>query len=60
MSNQPRLLSTAQAAAYLGVSPNTVRNYIARGLLSAHRVGPKLLKFDPADLDRAARRLTIG
>jgi excisionase family DNA binding protein len=52
-----RLLSTAEAAAYLGVCRNTIRNYIARGWLPAHRVGPKLLRFDPADLDRVAHRV---
>ncbi|QLL06664.1 helix-turn-helix domain-containing protein [Mycobacterium vicinigordonae] len=57
MTKQPRLLSTVQAADYLGVSTNTIRNYIARGWLTAHRIGPKLLKFDPADLDRVAERV---
>jgi excisionase family DNA binding protein len=37
------LISTAQAARRLGVSPNTVRNYVANGQLTAIRVGPKLL-----------------
>ncbi|WP_082279379.1 helix-turn-helix domain-containing protein [Mycobacterium colombiense] len=57
MTKQPRLLSTVQAADYLGVSTNTIRNYIARGWLTAQRIGPKLLKFDPADLDRVAQRV---
>jgi excisionase family DNA binding protein len=47
--NGTRLLSTVQAAEYLGVSTNSIRNYIARGWLTAHRIGPKLLKFDPAE-----------
>jgi excisionase family DNA binding protein len=47
-----RWFSTSQAAEYLGVSVNTVRNYIADGRLKVHRMGPKLLKFDRADLDR--------
>ena len=55
-----RLLSTAQAADYLGVSTNTIRNYIARGILTAHRVGPKLLRFDPADLDAFERAIGKG
>jgi excisionase family DNA binding protein len=45
------LLSLKQAAEYLGVSPNTVRNYIAREGLKYKRVGPKLIKFRRADLD---------
>lgn len=50
MSEQ--LISLKQAAEYLGVSPNTVRNYIAKQGLKAQRVGPKLIKFRKADLDR--------
>lgn len=47
-----RLLSTAEAADYLGVSQNTIRNYVDRGLITPNRVGPRpLLKFDTADLD---------
>jgi excisionase family DNA binding protein len=49
---QNRWLSTAQAAEYLGVSINTVRNYVGGGRLKVRRMGPKLLKFDVADLDR--------
>jgi excisionase family DNA binding protein len=56
-SHSRRLLSTAQAADYLGVSVNTIRNYIAQGWISAIRVGPKLLRFDPVDLDAAAHRI---
>lgn len=55
-----RLLSTAEAAEYLGVSVNTIRNYIAKGLITAQRVGPKLLKFNPADLDKAAHRVNTN
>jgi excisionase family DNA binding protein len=54
--NKRRLLSTAEAAAYLGVSRNTIRNYVAAGLIHPFRVGPKLLRFDPIDLDRATRQ----
>lgn len=46
------LMSLKEAAEYLGVSPNSVRNYIARGRLKSLRVGPKLIKFRKADLDR--------
>ncbi|MGB6767064.1 MAG: hypothetical protein WBE50_03050, partial [Methyloceanibacter sp.] len=28
---------------------NTLRNYVAQGLIAARRVGPKLLKFDGAE-----------
>jgi excisionase family DNA binding protein len=51
-----QLLSTVQAAAYLDVSVNTVRKYLAEGKIVARRVGVKLIKFDPADLDEFAQR----
>jgi excisionase family DNA binding protein len=47
-----RLLSTQQASAYLGVSPNTLRKYVGEGELKAYRLGDKLLKYDPVDLDK--------
>ena len=49
------LKTTAQACAYLGVSRTTLRQYIADGLLHPIRLGPKLLRFDPRDLDGALR-----
>jgi excisionase family DNA binding protein len=51
------LISTAQAARRLGVSPNTIRNYVANGQLTAIRVGPKLLKFDVAEVDSLRQRI---
>lgn len=51
----PRLLSTTQAAAYLGVSPNTIRKYRDDGKIRAFLVGEKLVKYDPQDLDRFLR-----
>ncbi|WP_191498640.1 helix-turn-helix domain-containing protein [Mycobacterium simulans] len=48
---QGRLLSTAQAAEYLGISVRTLFNYRQAGKLSAYRVGEKLWKYDPADLE---------
>jgi excisionase family DNA binding protein len=54
-----RLLSTAEAADYLGVSVNTIRNYMDRGLIAPHRTGPRpLLKFDPADLDEISPKMS--
>ncbi|BBZ04893.1 hypothetical protein MCHIJ_43300 [Mycolicibacterium chitae] len=45
------LLTLQQAAAYLNVTDRTVRNYVARGLIPAQRVGPKLLRIRQSDLD---------
>ena len=56
ISMSENLLSIKEAAEYLQVSPNTVRNYIAKHGLKAQRVGPKLLKFRRADLDRFIER----
>jgi DNA-binding transcriptional MerR regulator len=56
LPRKDRLLSTAQAPDHLGASVKTIRNYMARGLITPHRVGPKLLKFDPAELDRIVSR----
>ena len=47
-----RLLSQAEAAAYLGVIERTVRNYAARGDLPAYRMrGSRLLRYRQSDLD---------
>jgi excisionase family DNA binding protein len=52
---EPRLLSTREAAAYLGVSPNTIRKYRKQGLRFS-KVGEKLVKYDPLDLDDFAQK----
>lgn len=51
--NPPRRwLSQREAADYLGVSDRTIRNYIARGDLSGHRVcGSRLIRIEVRDLD---------
>ncbi|CAJ1505696.1 helix-turn-helix domain-containing protein [[Mycobacterium] burgundiense] len=48
------LLTLQQAAAYLSITDRTVRNYVARGLIPAQRVGPKLLRIRQADLESFA------
>ena len=56
-SQRPRaLLSSAEAAAYLNVSVNTLRRYVADGLLTNRRVGPRLLKYDPVELEAFTRK----
>ena len=49
-----RLLTLQQSATHLGVTDRTVRNYVARGLLPAQRIGPKLLRVRFSDLERFA------
>lgn len=48
---QPKYLTRADAAKYLGVSEGTLRNYRKRGL-RAIKFGPGkcAVRFDPADL----------
>lgn len=44
--------SIGEAAARVGVSTKTVRRWIASGQLAGYRVGPRLLRIDPDDVDR--------
>ena len=44
--------SVANAAARVGVSTKTVRRWIASGQLAGYRVGARLLRVDPDDVDQ--------
>ena len=51
-----RRLSTAQAAARLGVKPATLYAYVSRGLLGRERSADgRTSTFDPVEIDRLAR-----
>jgi citrate synthase len=51
-----RRLSTAEAAARLGVKPATLYAYVSRGLLGRERSSDgRTSTFDPAEIDRLAR-----
>jgi citrate synthase len=51
-----RRLTTAEAAARLGVKPATLYAYVSRGLLSRERADDgRTSTFDPAEIDRLAR-----
>jgi len=43
--------SVGEAAARVGVSTKTVRRWIASGQLAGYRMGPRLLRVDPDDVD---------
>lgn len=46
-----RLVSIQAAAAYLGVCDETVRNRITDGLITGHRLGPRLIRVDLNEID---------
>src|SRR5204862_168124 len=47
-----RWVELAVAGCWAVVSVRTIRRWVAQGILPAHRVGPKLLKVYPSDLNR--------
>lgn len=55
MTTTPTLLSTAQAAAELGINAQRVRQLIAAGRLRATLVGGSYV-INPADLDAVRHR----
>ncbi|MGC5245394.1 excisionase family DNA-binding protein [Gordonia sp. DT219] len=46
--------SITEIADLYGVHPKTIRRWIAEGRISAHRIGPRLIRLDP---DEVARQL---
>jgi excisionase family DNA binding protein len=52
-----RFTSVEGAATYADVSQRTIWRWIHRGILPAHRVGPRLVKIDVNDLDALAKRV---
>lgn len=49
-----------EAATRAGVSPRTIRRYIAAGHLPAYRLGPRLIRVAVADLDALVRPVAIA
>ena len=48
-------LTITEAAARIGVNTKTVRRRIADGSLVGYRVGPRLIRLDPAEVDALLR-----
>ena len=56
-----RLKGVGPAADYADVCDRTIRRWIAAGLLTGYRVGPRLIKVDLDELDRIIRPVpTVG
>lgn len=53
-----RFVSLEEAAEYLGLSPRTIRRFIAAGRLTAYRAGPRLLRIELAELDNMLEPIT--
>jgi excisionase family DNA binding protein len=47
----PKMVSIAAAADHYGVSQQTVRRWIASGRITAHRVGPRLIRVDLDEIE---------
>ena len=59
-SHQKRRLSTAEAAEYLGISEKMLRKAVNDKKLRAYRIGERIYRFDPADLDAFERAIGKG
>jgi excisionase family DNA binding protein len=52
--------SLAAAAERTGISVKTLRRRISEGRLVAYRGGPRLIRVDPADVDRMLVQIPNG
>lgn len=50
-----RRVPLAEGSAYSHLSIKTLRRYIAAGLITGYRIGPKLLQVDLDELDAIVR-----
>jgi excisionase family DNA binding protein len=53
-------LTMTQAADLIGVCRATIRNWVADGHLTDHRVGPRLVRIKRSDLDNTITCMTGG
>lgn len=51
------LISTKQAGEMIGVSAQTIRNWIHSGLVTGFRVGPRRFRLDADELPKAVEVL---
>ena len=48
---QRRWASKAKLAEHLDVEPETIERYREQGLITAYRLGPRLIRYDIAEVD---------
>ena len=62
MTDEPaaRLLTIAQAAARLGVHPDTLRGWADKGLVPMVRLPSGYRRFAPAEIERVRREMGLG
>lgn len=58
--SEKKYLSIAESAEYLGVHPNTIRNWIRFGTLKAGRVGLRTIRIQKSDLDQLLTTYKAG
>jgi excisionase family DNA binding protein len=48
-----KLVNQTEAAEFAGVCTRTIRNWIAAGVITGYRTGPRLIRVDIAELEAA-------
>lgn len=59
-SQETKYLSIIESARYMGVHPNTIRNWIRFEILEAGRVGLRTIRIKKTDLDQLLTRYKNG
>lgn len=54
---ESKLVGLTEAASVCGVCTRTIRRYISAGKIAAYRVGPRLIRVDPDELNRVMYRI---
>jgi excisionase family DNA binding protein len=52
---EQQYVTIAEAAARFGCHPNSIRNWIAAGRIDALRLGPRMIRIDPGQLEQLLR-----
>lgn len=60
ITDLPAAPTIKDSAAYAGVHPKTIRNWIAAGRLRAYRVGPRAIRVDRQSLVALATDHPVG